>query len=92
MCLLSQVFRQTIEVVLRGADIVEVAPAYDSGEQIGHPLSERSLDWSLAEITGIAAADFVHDFLSMFLAKEPPKQSSHRKPKIAALIPQNWFL
>jgi hypothetical protein len=46
----------------------------------------------LAEITGIAAADLVHDFLSMFLAKEPPKQSSHRKPKIAALMPQNWFL
>ena len=30
----------------------------------------------LADITGIAAADFVHDFLSMFLAKEPPEQSS----------------
>ncbi|KAJ3557113.1 hypothetical protein NM688_g1647 [Phlebia brevispora] len=39
-----------------GADIVEVAPAYDN-----------------AEITGIAAADLVHDFLSMFLTKEPPK-------------------
>jgi hypothetical protein len=45
-----------------------------------------------AEITGIAAADLVHDFLSMFLAKEPPKKSSHRKPKVASLIPQNWFL
>lgn len=39
-----------------GADIVEVAPAYDN-----------------AEITGIAAADLVHDFLSMFLTKQPPK-------------------
>ena len=43
---------------------------------------ERSLEiTSLAEITGIAAADIVHDFLSMFMAKEPPNQSSHRKPK-----------
>ncbi|EIN13835.1 Arginase/deacetylase [Punctularia strigosozonata HHB-11173 SS5] len=39
-----------------GADIVEVAPAYDH-----------------AEITGIAAADLVHDFLSMFVADQPPK-------------------
>ncbi|CAL1694028.1 unnamed protein product [Somion occarium] len=42
-----------------GADIVEVAPAYDN-----------------AEITGIAAADIVHDFLSMLMAKEPPKRSA----------------
>lgn len=39
-----------------GADIVEVAPAYDH-----------------AEITGIAAADLVHDFLSMLLSPVPPK-------------------
>ncbi|KAF9800279.1 hypothetical protein IEO21_10395 [Rhodonia placenta] len=39
-----------------GADIVEVAPAYDT-----------------AEITAIAAADIVHDFLSMFVTQEPPK-------------------
>jgi len=38
-----------------GADIVEVAPAYDH-----------------AEVTGIAAADIVHDFLSMFLTPESP--------------------
>ncbi|THV01433.1 Arginase/deacetylase [Dendrothele bispora CBS 962.96] len=38
-----------------GADIVEVAPAYDN-----------------AEITGIAAADLVHDFLSMFVSEKPP--------------------
>lgn len=42
-----------------GADIVEVAPAYDN-----------------AEITGIAAADIVHDFLSMFLTQVPPKAST----------------
>ncbi|THU77230.1 Arginase/deacetylase [Dendrothele bispora CBS 962.96] len=39
-----------------GADIVEVAPAYDH-----------------ADITGIAAADIVHDFLSMMLLDEPPR-------------------
>jgi len=39
-----------------GADIVEVAPAYD-----------------VADITGIAAADIVHDFLSMMLEDGPPK-------------------
>lgn len=39
-----------------GADIVEVAPAYDH-----------------AEITGIAAADLIHDFLSLFLSEAPPK-------------------
>ncbi|KAI0073721.1 Arginase/deacetylase [Panus rudis PR-1116 ss-1] len=44
-----------------GADIVEVAPAYDN-----------------AEITGIAAADLVHDFLSMLVAKEPPKAFGSR--------------
>ncbi|GBE77658.1 Putative agmatinase [Sparassis crispa] len=48
-----------------GADIVEVAPAYDN-----------------AEITGIAAADIVHDFLSMFVTQEPPKAPSvHPLPK-----------
>ncbi|KAJ3827335.1 Arginase/deacetylase [Lentinula raphanica] len=39
-----------------GADIVEVAPAYDN-----------------ADITGIAAADIVHDFLSMMLVDGPPE-------------------
>ncbi|KDQ63159.1 hypothetical protein JAAARDRAFT_147183 [Jaapia argillacea MUCL 33604] len=46
-----------------GADIVEVAPAYDH-----------------AEITGIVAADLVHDFLSMFLTHEPPKAPSWSGP------------
>ncbi|KAL4269197.1 arginase family protein [Pleurotus pulmonarius] len=41
-----------------GADVVEVAPAYDN-----------------AEITAIAAADLVHDFLSMFLS-EPKTQTA----------------
>lgn len=40
-----------------GADIVEVAPAYDH-----------------ADITGILAADLVHDFLAMMQLKEPPKR------------------
>ena len=43
-------------------------------------LQKEVLIVALAEITGIAAADFVHDFLSMFLVKEPPNQSSHRRP------------
>ncbi|KII95302.1 hypothetical protein PLICRDRAFT_149928 [Plicaturopsis crispa FD-325 SS-3] len=38
-----------------GADIVEVAPAYDH-----------------ADVTGIAAADIVHDFLSMMQSDAPP--------------------
>jgi len=61
---LKRIIRGLAGLNFVGADIVEVAPAYDN-----------------AEITGIAAADIVHDFLSMFLAKEPPNQSSHRKPK-----------
>ncbi|KAJ3750857.1 Arginase/deacetylase [Lentinula detonsa] len=44
-----------------GADIVEVAPAYDN-----------------AEVTGIAAADLVHDFLSMFLSDHPPTRREAR--------------
>ncbi|KAH0838131.1 arginase family-domain-containing protein [Lanmaoa asiatica] len=42
-----------------GADVVEVAPAYDH-----------------AEITATAAADIVHDFLSMFMSFEPPKPAN----------------
>ncbi|THU78798.1 Arginase/deacetylase [Dendrothele bispora CBS 962.96] len=40
-----------------GADIVEVAPAYDT-----------------ADITSIAAADFVYEFLMMMQFDEPPKR------------------
>jgi len=72
---LKRILRGLAGLNFVGADIVEVAPAYDN-----------------AEITGIAAADFVHDFLSMFLAKEPPQQPSHRKPTNRRLMPQGWFL
>ena len=37
-----------------------------------HPLVCRSA----AEITGIAAADIVHDFLSMLLSSKPPTPHS----------------
>ncbi|KAI0285483.1 Arginase/deacetylase [Russula aff. rugulosa BPL654] len=47
-----------------GADVVEVAPAYDH-----------------ADITSIAAADIVHDFLSLFVSAEPPKSRSDRQPR-----------
>ncbi|KAH9486323.1 Putative agmatinase 1 [Psilocybe cubensis] len=59
---LKRIIRGLAGLNFVGADIVEVAPAYDN-----------------AEITGIAAADFVHDFLSMFLSKEPPKRQGHHK-------------
>jgi len=32
-----------------------------------------------ADITGIAAADLVHDFLSLFLTKEPPHLPVHQR-------------
>ncbi|ETW86728.1 hypothetical protein HETIRDRAFT_307854 [Heterobasidion irregulare TC 32-1] len=46
-----------------GADVVEVAPAYDH-----------------ADITGIAAADIIHDFLGTMLSSEPPKSRDERAP------------
>jgi len=46
-----------------GADVVEVAPAYDH-----------------AEITGIAAADIIHEFLSMMMATEPPSKGTTKPP------------
>ncbi|KAH9964187.1 Arginase/deacetylase [Russula dissimulans] len=45
-----------------GADVVEVAPAYDH-----------------ADITSIAAADIVHDFLSLFVSAVPPKPHRGRQ-------------
>ena len=51
---------------LSGADVVEVAPAYDH-----------------ADITSIAAADIVHDFLSLLVSAEPPKPRGERKPRRA---------
>jgi len=47
-----------------GADVVEVAPAYDH-----------------ADITSIAAADIVHDFLSLFVSVAPPKPGRARRPQ-----------
>jgi len=44
-----------------GADVVEVAPAYDH-----------------ADITSIAAADIVYDFLSLFVSAAPPKRRRGR--------------
>ncbi|CAK5264793.1 unnamed protein product [Mycena citricolor] len=44
-----------------GADVVEVAPAYDN-----------------ADITGIAAADIVYDFLEMMQMESPPQP--HKGP------------
>ncbi|KAF9531888.1 arginase deacetylase [Crepidotus variabilis] len=58
---LKRIIRGLAGLNFVGADIVEVAPAYDH-----------------ADITGIAAADLVHDFLSLFLAKSPP-QSRHAR-------------
>ncbi|KAI0027757.1 arginase family-domain-containing protein [Vararia minispora EC-137] len=46
-----------------GADIVEVAPAYDH-----------------ADVTSIAAADIVHDFLGMLMSAKPPKSRDERRP------------
>ena len=62
----------------RGADIVEVAPAYDHGRFSIILLTSPTCpaDFSAAEITGIAAADLVHDFLSLFLTQKPPKYQS----------------
>ena len=43
------------DLACRGADLVEVAPAYDN-----------------ADVTSIAAADLVHDFLAMIQMESPP--------------------
>ncbi|KAJ4472568.1 Arginase/deacetylase, partial [Lentinula edodes] len=58
---LKRILRGLAGLNLVGADIVEVAPAYDN-----------------AEITGIAAADLVHDFLMMFLSDHPPTKRKAR--------------
>ncbi|KAJ6520395.1 arginase deacetylase [Mycena sanguinolenta] len=52
---LKRILRGLAGLNFVGADLVEVAPAYD-----------------VAEVTAIAAADLVHDFLSMFVSDEPP--------------------
>lgn len=50
--------------MISGADVVEVAPAYDH-----------------ADITSIAAADIIHDFLSLFVSAAPPKRRTGRHPQ-----------
>jgi hypothetical protein len=50
-------------LIISGADLVEVSPAYD-----------------VAEVTAIAAADLIHDFLSMFLSEQPPKSRTLHAP------------
>lgn len=52
-----------------GADVVEVAPAYDH-----------------ADITSIAAADIIHDFLSLFVSAKPPPQP--RPPRGERQLPR----
>jgi len=46
---------------------------------VGADLVEVSPAYDVAEVTAIAAADLVHDFLSLFLSDKPPKSrtSSH---------------
>ena len=57
-----------------GADVVEVAPAYDSGALSKPHTKRKNPDIFVpAEVTGIAAADIVHDCLSLFLAAAPPE-------------------
>ncbi len=56
-----------------GADIVEVAPAYDHGEFLNTLVVFCTEACVVADITGIAAADLVHDFLVAMLTDKPPR-------------------
>jgi agmatinase len=47
---------------------------------VGHRLRIHGRAGRAAEITGIAAADLVHDFLSMFLSEKPPKAPMYSVP------------
>ncbi|KAK7063726.1 Arginase/deacetylase [Favolaschia claudopus] len=58
---LKRIIRGLAGLNFVGADLVEVAPAYD-----------------VAEVTAVAAADLVHDFLSLFLSDKPPINSHTR--------------
>jgi len=60
---LKRIIRGLAGLNFVGADLVEVAPAYDN-----------------AEVTGIAAADLVHDFLSLLLIDKPPQQRAAQIP------------
>lgn len=55
---------------------MEVAPAYDHGKNPLIAWLWIFFDNDLAEITAIAAADLVHDFLSLLLSEVPPKLAS----------------
>jgi len=56
-----QIIRGLTGLNFVGADLVEVAPAYDH-----------------AEITGMAAAGIVHDFLAMMILDAPPTNKRKR--------------
>ncbi|KAJ6611482.1 arginase family-domain-containing protein [Mycena sp. CBHHK59/15] len=45
---------------------------------VGADLVEVSPAYDVAEVTAIAAADLVHDFLSLFLSEQPPNAHSRR--------------
>ncbi|KAG7442371.1 Arginase/deacetylase [Guyanagaster necrorhizus] len=60
---MKQIIRGLAGLNIIGADIVEVAPAYDH-----------------ADITGIAAADLVHDFLVAMQIDAPPKAGHKGSP------------
>ncbi|KAJ6541802.1 Arginase/deacetylase [Mycena capillaripes] len=47
---------------------------------VGADLVEVSPAYDVAEVTAIAAADLIHDFLSMFLLEEPPISRTRRAP------------
>jgi len=51
---------------------------------VGADIVEVSPAYDHAEVTGIAAADFVHDFLSMFLTNKPPKVISSLKNSVTS--------
>lgn len=67
-----------------GADLVEVAPDYDHGKHLSSAEPRVIPDNCLAEITAIAAADLVHDFLSLFLSEMPPRPASSMETGIPA--------
>lgn len=67
------VFHNLTRCFSSGADVVEVAPAYDHGGDARHSTLMITDEGCIAEITAIVAADIVHDFLSMFMSYEPPK-------------------
>ena len=68
-------------IFLSGADVVEVAPAYDHGAFRVMLLSyEQTADTLTADITNIAAADIAQDFMAMMLTAQPPKSRDERKP------------